>query len=181
MKAALAAMNPAHRATASARACDRLAALPEFAAARTLALYAPLPTELDVMPLAAAAIAHGVTVAIPRTNWTTRELLFAPLATADTNALVLGRLGLREPGRDAPTILLSAIDLLVVPGLAFDPRGHRLGRGAGFYDRLLAHPDLRALTVGVCFDEQLVEDVPVDPHDLPVASVVTPSHVVGRP
>lgn len=175
MKSALAAMSPAERITASAAACRLIAALPEFAAARTIALYAPLPTELDVLPLAAAAIAQGKTVAIPRTNWATRELVFSPITATDQNALILGRLGLREPAPDAPAIAFASIDILLVPGLAFDDRGGRLGRGAGFYDRLLARPELRALTIGVGFDQQLVSDVPIDPHDHAVARVATPN------
>lgn len=180
MKSLLAAMSPAECTTASASACDRVAALPEFAAARTIALYAPLPTELDVFPLAALAISQGKAAAIPRTNWATRELVFSSITSTDLNALVLGRLGLREPAPDAPAIPISTIDLLLVPGLAFDRRGNRLGRGAGFYDRLLASPDLRALTVGVGFDQQLVADgsVPVDLHDIPTARICTPMGMI---
>jgi 5-formyltetrahydrofolate cyclo-ligase len=178
MKSLLERILPPARVTASAKVCALVEALPEFAAARVVALYAPLPAELDVLPLATATGAAGKTAAFPRTNWATRELLFSALTPADANALVLGRLGLREPSPHAPVLDVASIDLLLVPGLAFDARGHRLGRGAGFYDRLLARPDLRALTVGVGFDEQLVSTIPVDAHDRALRLVVVPSGVV---
>lgn len=83
--------------------------------------------------------------------------------------------GVRAP--DGATVATEAVDLVVVPGLAFDPMGHRLGRGGGYYDRFLPRLRRQAVTVGVCFDEQVVDLVPTDPHDWRLQYVVTPTRV----
>lgn len=77
---------------------------------------------------------------------------------------------LREPV-GGEVVALGEMDLLLVPGLAFTLRGGRLGRGGGYYDRVLAAPDLRAVTVGVCFEFQILETLPLEAHDIQVGSV----------
>jgi 5-formyltetrahydrofolate cyclo-ligase len=85
------------------------------------------------------------------------------------NGLVAASFGLLEP--TGATVDPQSIDLVIVPGLAYTASGHRLGYGGGNYDRFL--PLTRAATVGVCFTEQLVDAVPLEPHDLPVATVIS--------
>jgi 5-formyltetrahydrofolate cyclo-ligase len=83
------------------------------------------------------------------------------------------RWNLREPDALPENVApLEAVDLLLVPGVAFTRDGRRLGRGGGFYDRLLAEPALRAVKIGICFAPQLVTELPVDPHDRAVDFVV---------
>jgi 5-formyltetrahydrofolate cyclo-ligase len=77
-------------------------------------------------------------------------------------------------GNPAP---VADIDLVVLPGLGFDPFGNRLGRGRGFYDRFLAHRDYRAVSCGLALEEQFVESVPVGPHDMPIDMLVTDKNV----
>lgn len=93
--------------------------------------------------------------------------------------------GFPEPSADAPRAELDAIDLVIVPGLAFDPRGHRIGYGAGFYDRYLAPLSrpagaARARAVGVCFDFQVLAEIPTSPEDVAVAVVVTEKRAFTR-
>ena len=83
-----------------------------------------------------------------------------------------GRFGIREPGSGSPAISLHRIDLVLVPGLAFDERGNRLGRGRGDYDRLLE--GVRAIKCGVGFDSQLHAEIPVEPHDILLDCILTP-------
>jgi 5-formyltetrahydrofolate cyclo-ligase len=83
--------------------------------------------------------------------------------------------GVRAP--DGATVATEAIDLVVVPGLAFDPMGHRLGRGGGHYDRFLPRLRRQVVTVGVCFDEQVVDLVPTNQQDWRLQYVVTPTHI----
>jgi 5-formyltetrahydrofolate cyclo-ligase len=87
--------------------------------------------------------------------------------------LVVGAFQVREPVAGCPVVAMNRLDLALVPGLAFDARGHRLGRGKGFYDRLLA--GFPGRTVGVAFDFQVVAQVPVEPHDIALNAVVTPT------
>ncbi len=91
-----------------------------------------------------------------------------------------GTLGIPEPRRDCPTIEPGAIDWVLVPGLAFDGRCQRLGRGAGHYDRLL--PTLRpdVLRWALIFDEQWCDDLPIEPHDIPLDGVVSPTRTATR-
>lgn len=93
--------------------------------------------------------------------------------------------GFPEPFAGAPLAQADAIDLVIVPGLAFDPRGHRIGYGAGFYDRYLAslsRPSgaAHARAVGVCFDFQVLAEIPTSPEDVPVGLVVTDKRVFSQ-
>ena len=90
-------------------------------------------------------------------------------------ALVPGAFGIREPSPDAPSAG-AAFDLILVPGLGFDRRGHRLGRGKGFYDRFLAVAS--GVRVGVCFGEQIVDEVPREAHDLAMDFLLTPDGIL---
>lgn len=86
-----------------------------------------------------------------------------------------GKFGIPEP---VEPVRAGALNLILVPGIAFDRTGNRLGRGGGFYDRLLAeYPG--ATAIGLCFDFQLVDSLPVEPHDRPVNWIVTESQVFG--
>ena len=80
--------------------------------------------------------------------------------------------GVREPiaGKPIPSDL---IDIVVVPGLGFTPQGHRIGRGMGFYDRFLAQSGFMGISCGLAFDEQVVENIPVLDHDMPLSMLVT--------
>ncbi|HZL13918.1 MAG TPA: 5-formyltetrahydrofolate cyclo-ligase, partial [Verrucomicrobiae bacterium] len=87
--------------------------------------------------------------------------------------IVTGQFWVREPKSGCSKIPLEKFDLVLVPGIAFDLRGNRLGRGQGFYDRLLA--ETSGVKCGVCFDGQLVEKIPAEPHDARVNFIFTPT------
>ena len=149
--------------------------LPEVGAARTVALYQALPTEPGTGELWRALAARGVRTVFPRIVKGTRLLAFG---AADGEAdLLPGPMGIREPapGRD---VALDAIDLFVVPGVAFDLAGWRLGYGGGYYDTTLAHVREEAPRVGVCFDGELLESLPAEAHDAPVDVVVTDARTI---
>ncbi len=83
---------------------------------------------------------------------------------------------LRQPAQGDP-VPLSMIDLVIVPGIGFDLQGNRLGRGRGFYDRFLANPEFSGITCALAFEEQVVEKIPTDAHDIQVDMVVTSQSV----
>ena len=114
-------------------------------------------------------------VVAPRVSWEQRRMMPTELRSL-TSDLVESAMGLREPVSGAP-IPISIIDLVIVPGLAFDDSGNRLGRGRGFYDRFLAHPEFDGVTCGLAFDEQLLGDIPATPLDRPVSMLVTDQRV----
>ena len=131
--------------------------------------------EIDPGPALDVLRARGAQIALPRIAG--HGLLTLHLVR-DVGDLERGPFGLTQPHETAPAIEPQAIDLAIVPGVAFDRRGHRLGLGGGFYDRLLGALRDPQVAVGYGFDEQLVDLVPTLPHDLGVGVVVTPSNTV---
>lgn len=167
--AARAAMSAADRARAAAAICDRLLDLPEVASARVVAAYVGVGTELPTLPLLDTLTARGVRVLLPvlldddALAWGTYDA-----------TLVEGRRGLLEPARaDAD---LAAAEVVVVPGVAYDVTGRRLGRGGGSYDRALA--TVTVPVVALALDGEVVDEVPVEEHDRRVDVVVTPTRVL---
>ena len=163
------------RAEKSRAIVAALARHPAFLSAKTVALFAPIPSEPDVEPLWTGAARQ---FCYPRVNETQIEFVVVrhpeDLAPAAWNPLV------REPAAAQSIIAPADLDLILVPGLAFTRDGRRLGRGGGYYDRLLAARDSRTIALGVCFDLQLVADLPCEPHDQRVAAVVTESGTLTR-
>jgi len=138
--------------------------------ASTVCLFAAHGTEPDVDLLWKHAAAPGKRICYPRVQGRDLELV----AVSAPEALAVSKWNLREPARPAAGgVPLSEIDLVLVPGLAFTRDGGRLGRGGGFYDRLLGQPLLKARRIGVCFEVQIVQSVPLEGHDQRVDEVLT--------
>ena len=142
---------------------------PLLAEAQTIMAYYSLPDEVNTHALIDELVAEGKTVLLPKVTGADTMELRRYTGRAD---LQEGAYHILEPVGE-PFTDLSAIDLILVPGLAFDAAGHRLGRGRGYYDRFL-HSKNRpyCVKIGVCFDFQKVDDVPVDAHDLAMDKVV---------
>ncbi|MFM1770638.1 MAG: hypothetical protein RJA22_3167 [Verrucomicrobiota bacterium] len=170
--AAARALSPTEAAAAAADLRERLLAQPAWRQARAILLYAPAPEEPDVWPLLDCALREGRTVALPRHD-PGSDTYHAAVIRDPAADLVPGRFGLREPGPDCPEIPLNRLDLALVPGVGFALNGARLGRGKGYFDRLL--PGLTGLKCGVAFDCQLVPALPVEAHDAGVDVVLTPT------
>jgi len=170
IRAALEKISPAARAEKSVRLCERLRSRLENA--RTILFFAPLADEPDVWPALETALAAGKIVALPRFDRETKNYVACQVQNLSED-LVSGQFGIREPRNSCPVLPLNRLDLILVPGVAFDPQGRRLGRGKGFYDQLLA--EVRGITCGVAFDEQIVDAVPVAPHDVTLNCILTPT------
>lgn len=147
---------------------------PEWGSARWVAGFVAIRGEIPVAAALDAARARGARVVLPRVA---AEGLRFLVAEADT-PLVRSRFGVPEPPEDAPEVAVEAIELWLVPGVAFDPTGARLGYGKGFYDRVLGRR--RGPALGVAWAEQVVERVPTDPWDQPVDAVLTDRGWVRR-
>lgn len=164
--------DPALRTLDSARIRERILQLDEWQRARTVLLFAPLRDEPDVWPLLSTALETGRRVALP--VFDSSSGVYTARQVGDPGRdLVAGRFGVREPGPECPGLPLASLDLVMVPGLAFTREGWRLGRGGGFYDRLLNSTP--AVRCGVGRDEQLVVRLPIEPHDVQLDLVLTPS------
>jgi 5-formyltetrahydrofolate cyclo-ligase len=175
MLAARRRLSGAEREAASRAIAARVAALPAFGAAATVASYPPIGAEVDTAPLVLALRKAGKRVAWPRMLAGEARLGFAVCAPED---LVPGPRGTREPPADAEEVRLESLDLILVPGLAFDAAGRRLGRGGGYYDSALRVRG-RALRVGLAFDCQIAAEIPVEPHDARVDLVATEARILG--
>lgn len=180
MRARLAAMSEAERHVASGAACARLAGLGTFRTASVVMLYMPLATEVDTTSLAIRCFQLGKTVAVPRVNWERRDMNAVEVSSFDDHFMETDEHGLRTP-KEGQLLPPSAIDLVIVPGLAFDSQGNRLGRGGGYYDRFLSRLRRAATAVGLGFDFQVIDQAPVDDRDVSVNTVVTERRVTqGR-
>lgn len=164
---------PARHRSLSAQVQARLMASPQFRRAANVALYSPVQNEVGTAALFTAAREQGKAVFYPRVVG--EELVFREVLTlAD---LEPGAFGVREPGA-GPGVTASELDLLVVPGAAFDLRGQRLGYGRGFYDRCLARTEADNLSVGLCFELQLREQLPAAEHDMVVDFLATEDRLI---
>jgi 5-formyltetrahydrofolate cyclo-ligase len=161
------------RERASRAAQERLARSPLAAAARTIGIYASLPTEVSTDALGRALAADGKLVCYPAVRDDVRALDFRE---PGSDAFRLGALGVREPRGAA--VELSRIELFVVPAVAVDLHGRRLGRGRGHYDATLAAAAPRTQRVALVFDWQVVEEVPVDGRDERMDAVCTDSRLI---
>ncbi|HZJ49823.1 MAG TPA: 5-formyltetrahydrofolate cyclo-ligase [Actinomycetota bacterium] len=160
-------LGPDHRQRASQAACERLLTMPEVAAARTVALYSALGPEADASVALPLLLERDIAVMFPRV---VGELLeFAPASSLDE--FHAGFRGVLEP--ESVPIDASEIDVIVVPGVAFDRAGGRLGQGGGHYDRTLAQLGSKPFRVGFCFSCQIVDKVPREAHDELLDALVT--------
>ena len=154
-----------------------LLAAPVIASARRVACYVSMPTEPGTAPLIDGLMARGVEVIVPLSlpDRTLDWVAYVPSAPSTVTTL-----GISEPeGEHLGASVVDDCALIIVPALAVDHSGHRLGRGAGYYDRALA-----AITRPLCalvFSHELLESVPHEPHDIPVDMAVTPDGIFRIP
>ena len=151
------------RRRASEAIAQRLLALDAYRDATSVLTYMSFGKELDTQTFFDQLLRDKKIAVLPRIDKNTKSL---KLHRVDRRAdLVDGVWGIREPRIDAPLMDISDIDMVLMPGLAFDRAGNRLGYGAGFYDRLLADSADKPVRVAAAFDCQWVDAVPVDAHD----------------
>jgi len=168
-------MSAEERAAASTQARALLTAQTLWQSAQSVLFFAPLPAELDVWPLLAVALGVGKKVALPRFERGTRTYTACLIQNPETD-LQVGHFGIREPGAHCSCLASGRVDLILVPGVAFDQQGHRLGRGKGYYDQLLTV--IRGTRCGVAFDQQIAQEIPVEPHDARMDYLLTPTRWV---
>ncbi|MHB1324339.1 MAG: 5-formyltetrahydrofolate cyclo-ligase [Coriobacteriia bacterium] len=174
-RAARRAISPEMREAAAHAIADRVLALPEMRDVRAVLVYGASPEEADPGPLEAALRADGVRIAYPRVA----GVQGLALHWVDDHAqLVTGSFGLRQPTETAERAHAEDIDAIIVPGVAFDARCGRLGYGRGYFDALLSGSCQTIPTIGIAFDEQIVDEVPCDEGDWRLSAVVTPTRAL---
>lgn len=164
-----AAHSPAELHAMSEQARRGVCRSPFWQRAKCVLLYHPLPDEVDVAPLLRAACCSGKRVYLPVV---TGPASIEVRRWAPDTPMLTGAFGIEEPsGQEISPEEYAQIDLAIVPGMGFDHEGHRLGRGKGYYDRLLTRMP-HAHLMGVCFPFQLLPEIPHEAHDISMDTIV---------
>ena len=157
-----------YRKEADSAIAAHLLAMPAYQEAETVFCFVGTGWEIDTRPILSAALADGKRLCVPLC--TGPGLMELRQITA-LEQLTPGAYGLPEPPADAPAVAVDAVDLAVLPCMGCNHLGHRLGRGGGYYDRFLAA--YRSAAVLVCRERLIREEIPLEPHDLPIPWVLT--------
>lgn len=161
--------------------CGKFTALPAYQSATTVMWYVDAGSEVRTRHTLPEALTHGKRVVVPWCVVETNELELFLLE--DMGELVEGAYKILEPREElrrlpAKQVRPEELDLVMVPGTAFDPSGGRMGQGKGYYDRLLAHARPDAPLVALAFDCQIFDDIPVAPHDVFMSLILTESREI---
>jgi 5-formyltetrahydrofolate cyclo-ligase len=171
-------LSKAQREEASARARDLLRRQSAWQRASAILFYAPMAGELDLSPLLDEALQAGKAAALPGFVSETGTYQAFEISHSMRDCAP-GKFGISEPGAHCRAISLKRLDLVLAPGLGFDVSGRRLGRGQGFYDRLLA--GIAGAKCGVAFDQQVVGQIPAAAHDVSMNFILTPTRWLEIP
>jgi len=172
----LLAIPPEHRSEKSKKACRNLISTPQFQSASVIMMYLSLPHEVDTSEAILCAWQLGKTVLVPKISWQQRHMIPVQINSLETG-FSTAVAGLRNPVTGVP-MPIEEIDLVVTPGLGFDAKGNRLGRGGSYYDRFFANNELKAHRCGFAFAEQQIDSIPVKEYDEPVDFLVTDETVI---
>ena len=172
LRAILRSMSEAERAAGSRLICERLVSDPLWSDARAVLLFVPTRLEPDVTPLLDRAVREGKQLALPR-HRAADDSYEACWVERPERDLMPGLYGIPEPGKNCAPVAGNSLDLVLVPGIGFSADGGRLGRGKGYFDRLLAA--IPGVTCGVAFDCQVTSEVPVESHDVVLNCILTPT------
>ncbi|MBF0607950.1 MAG: 5-formyltetrahydrofolate cyclo-ligase [Candidatus Magnetobacterium sp. LHC-1] len=175
------AITAADKDTRDAEIKTRLLRLRQFRDATTVMFYASFRSEPETLTIIADALGSGKLVALPKVDMLKRQLDIYEIR--NMGELVSGCMNIPEPdvsqSRRIDTEQLSRFDLIVMPGVAFDTAGGRLGYGGGFYDRLLSSMQYRhPLLVALAYTEQMVDDIPMQEHDVRVDMIITDTGII---
>jgi 5-formyltetrahydrofolate cyclo-ligase len=166
-------LSPKEKMTKSREIEERLFSLPEFLSAQSVMFFASFRSEVETGPMIQRALRLGKRVVLPKVQGNDLALYEIHDFGRDVEP---GSWGIPEPKTIIP-VALADIDIMIIPGAAFDREGNRLGYGAGYYDKLL--PAFGKATVALAFEAQIVDEVPVEKHDVPVWKIITEKRVIN--
>jgi 5-formyltetrahydrofolate cyclo-ligase len=181
LRALILGMNPELRAREESALAERLPGLPGFREAATILLYASVfPEEFDTGPMLRHALDLGKRLLCPRVVRGEHRLALFEIRDL-TGDFSRGTLGIPEPREGLVEVGPETVDWVLVPGLGYDAKCYRIGRGAGHYDRLLTRLRPEVPRWSLCLSSQWVDALPVEPHDQPLDGVADPERTVSRP
>lgn len=159
---------------------DKLLSLAEFREAKTILLYASFRSEVGTLGLIRESLQVGKRTVLPRVDKEKHVLELYEIE--DISELTNGYMGIPEPYRSADRLLcIDDVDLVIVPGAAFDASGNRLGYGAGYYDILLSNRKRNTTVIALAYEEQIVDFIPAEKHDIRANVIVTDQRVINAP
>lgn len=156
---------------------ERLFSLSEYINAQTILFYVSFRSEVDTLSMIRESLAREKRIVIPKVNKEEHMLMLYEIK--DITELTAGYMGIPEPSMpDGKLVNLESIDLIIIPGVAFDYLGNRLGYGAGYYDILLSKKQKKIPIVALAYEEQIVDSIPSEKHDVKVDMIVTDKTVI---
>ena len=176
IRTVLGKMTESQLASQSKAICDSLTKIKEFKHAGVVMIFLSLPTEVDTTAIILKAWQDGKTVAVPKVSWQQRHMIPVQINSLETG-LARDGCGLKNPVTGVP-VPIEDIDIVITPGLAFDKKGNRLGRGGGYFDRFFSNKTLKAIKCGVSYSQQVVDYLPTDQTDVPVDCLVTDKEIL---
>ncbi len=169
-------ISPDERKRFSGMITRKIINLPEYINAKAIMVFLSMETEYDTSELINNAIQSGKIVCAPKVDW--KHWSMHPVKIANTEDIIIDNHNLKEPKGDE-VISPNELDFILVPGLAFDIKGHRLGRGGGFYDKFLSRADVkRAFRLAPTFDCQIIPSIPTASKDICVDMIITPHKIL---
>jgi 5-formyltetrahydrofolate cyclo-ligase len=174
-------MDPEQRKTLSARVANNLWSVPEFTVADSVLFFISFRSEVDTVPMIRRALSEDMAVCVPCTDAGNKDMVASRVLDLEKD-LELGNYDILEPKPDRLRPLSAEeIDVVLMPGVAFDVTGGRLGYGGGYYDRFLEKCGEHCSLIAVAFDIQIVDHVPCADHDARIHKIVTESRVIDCP
>jgi len=155
--------------------CEKIIQLEEFQKNTVIAGFFPTPYEVNILPVLQKVLQKKCILVLSRIN--NENLTFYRVNTLTHEDLEIGELQMKQPKKTTQKYFSNEIGLVLVPGLAFDRHGNRLGRGLGYYDRFLQTLPKHTIAIGVCFETQIRQHIPHEQFDIPVQKVVTEDHI----
>lgn len=160
------------RQSKSGQIASKLYGLPAFMKAKTVLFYASISSEVETFAMMQEAIRLRKKVALPSVEKIKKTMI--PRVIDSLETIKPGQYGILEPIATADNAVdVNDLDAVIVPGIAFDKQGNRLGRGVGYYDRFLSTLNDRTTTIGIAFDFQIVDRLPVEPHDVTLDCILS--------
>jgi len=156
--------------------CARLLSLDEFRKASVIFFFASFRTEVDTTEMIKSSLFSGKRVLLPKVDKDRHELLLYEIR--DFGELAPGYMGIPEPPVSENQMSINDADIVIIPGAGFDASGNRIGYGGGYYDRLLSGLQKNIPVVAPSFEEQLVDVLPSEPHDIRVQMIVTDRRLI---
>jgi 5-formyltetrahydrofolate cyclo-ligase len=171
------AISPDIKSVKDALIKERLFDLPEFITAKTVFFYASFRSEVETLSMIKESLKIGKKVVLPKVDKERHRLMLYEIK--DTSELSSGYMRIPEPSLfDERLVTLDDVELVIIPGAAFDFSGNRLGYGAGYYDILLSKSKKKIPIIAIAYEEQIVDKIPSEMHDVNVDMIITDKQVI---